>query len=247
MSRRLPGTRTRLAARAELEILGNIGQVGADVVIGDSEIGKMVRFGDKRSHFSGKIEPGDHVLKLESDDQVLWSMNITALAGTEYFLDSTHGGTVPPEVRQEDREPAELAEQQARLNPASPSSPADKLEGGGGQGELNEINWIYEPDQGLVLAAQQKKPVMMDFYTDWCGWCKKLDENVYSKRDIIDLSVRFISIKVNAEKYPETASRFRASGYPTIVFLNSDGTVNTRIAGYRNGGEFYSIMSKAAK
>jgi len=74
---------------AVLNIFGNKGQVGANVIVSGQRIGKMKRDGEARSHFSERILPGDHVVKLMGNGQELWSKEITAYESMEYFLDSS--------------------------------------------------------------------------------------------------------------------------------------------------------------
>ncbi len=93
-------------------------------------------------------------------------------------------------------------------------------------------------NDALKSAKEQDKKVIIDIYTDWCGWCKKMDADVYGKEDIKDLvSDNFIFYKLNAEgdekvtyngkQYTasDLASYFEVSGYPTTVFLEPNGKV----------------------
>ncbi len=64
---------------------------------------------------------------------------------------------------------------------------------------------------------------MIDVYTDWCGWCKKLDEDTYSAKSVIKLSEQFVPVKVNAETEGEQmafAQAYGITGFPTILFLD---------------------------
>jgi thioredoxin-related protein len=91
-------------------------------------------------------------------------------------------------------------------------------------------------DEALTLAAKQDKPLMVDFYTDWCGFCKKLDKITYADPVIAEyLKTHFIAVKVNAEskepfKLPSgqmtgssLAKSFNVSSYPAIWFLTPKG------------------------
>ena len=66
-----------------------------------------------------------------------------------------------------------------------------------------EIDWAPNLDKAQQLAIEKDKLVMVDFYTDWCGWCKELDKTVYTNRDVQQIAeVHFVSVKVDAEKSP---------------------------------------------
>ena len=128
-----------------------------------------------------------------------------------------------------------------------PSAPENKPYSSSGSQEGSDIRWLYDPDQVFKLAKMRKKPVMMDFYTDGNGQCKLLDSDVYSSKEIVDLSEQFIAVKVNAEKYPKEVSRYNVQGYPTVIFFDSGGSEKTRMNGFYDKNEFYKIMSQAAK
>src|SRR4029077_12479238 len=48
-----------------------------------------------------------------------------------------------------------------------------------------EINW-RDWNTGLAEAAASKRPVVVDVYTDWCGWCKRMEKDVYAREDVRD-------------------------------------------------------------
>jgi thiol:disulfide interchange protein len=83
---------------------------------------------------------------------------------------------------------------------------------------------------------------MVDFYTDWCGWCKELDANTYTAREVIDESQHFVSVKVNAEKRTDLAQRYRVEGFPTILWVDSGGNELDRLPGYAESREFAQFM-----
>ncbi len=56
---------------------------------------------------------------------------------------------------------------------------------------------LEEAEAALI---KQKKPVLIDVYTDWCGWCKEMDRKTYSNKQVIDyLQDKFYLVKVDAE------------------------------------------------
>jgi thioredoxin-related protein len=101
-------------------------------------------------------------------------------------------------------------------------------------------------DDGLKLASKANKPIMVDFYTDWCGWCKKLDKVTYADSTIAKyVKDHFIAVKINGEsketlKLPDgpmngvgVARSFGVRGYPCIWFLDSKGVKINNMSGYR--------------
>ncbi len=109
------------------------------------------------------------------------------------------------------------------------------------------INWSYTLAGGLALGQSSKKPLMVDFFAEWCGWCKKLDKDVYTDPEVIALSKNFVCVKVDTDKYGQDASKYGVQGLPTIVFINPDGTVIDKMVGYNPAPDFAANMKKALK
>ncbi len=117
------------------------------------------------------------------------------------------------------------------------------------------IDW-YDMKTGLEKAQRFNKPVIIKFYTDWCGWCTKMDKSTFSDQKVIDIMNRnFICIKYNPETDgnvlyknkshtpQEIKNTLRVSGYPSTVFL-SEGKLDrvSSISGYRSSDDFLSIL-----
>jgi len=94
-----------------------------------------------------------------------------------------------------------------------------------------EIQW-HEYEEGMALASSNNMPVMIDFYTEWCGYCRKMDDEVYVNDEVIELSKNFVNIKVDCYARPDLRQKYAIMGYPTIVFLNSNGDEVHRVLGY---------------
>jgi thiol:disulfide interchange protein len=104
--------------------------------------------------------------------------------------------------------------------------------------------------QALEMAKKEKKVVMIDFYTDWCGWCTKLDNDTYSKDNVKQvLKDKMVAIKINAEKGADksVAGKYKVRGYPTMVFVDGDGKEVGRLVGYRDANKFLKDIEKFTK
>lgn len=109
------------------------------------------------------------------------------------------------------------------------------------------VSWGYDLDSALKSAKQRGVPVMADFYTDWCGWCKKLDKDTYTDQKVNELSREFICVKVDCEKNRQAASRYSVRGFPTIIFFDPNGNEKKRITGYVNAATLSKTMEGLAK
>ena len=110
-------------------------------------------------------------------------------------------------------------------------------------------------NSGLKDAVAASKPVVVDVYTDWCTWCKRMDKDVYARADVRDyLSQHFVTVKLNAEyttparyqgkQYTSRtlAERFRVNGYPTTIFLRPAGDRPVNVPGYVDAERFLLIL-----
>ncbi len=102
----------------------------------------------------------------------------------------------------------------------------------------------------LAKAGTEKKPVMIDFYTDWCRWCDTLDAKTYSDARVSEfIQASIIPYKIDAEKGEgvEIAKKYEVRGYPTILLIASDGEEIDRIVGYAPPEEFLQKLDQYLK
>ena len=111
----------------------------------------------------------------------------------------------------------------------------------------DEITWIFKLQDALNLSAKTGRPVMADFYADWCGWCKKLDKDTYTDPDVITKSKYFVCVKLNADTARDESAKYKVRGLPTIVFLDAEGKVLDQIVGYTGPKDLADKMSGLLK
>ncbi len=64
-----------------------------------------------------------------------------------------------------------------------------------------EIHWITSMDELQAKMQQSPKKVFFDFYTNWCGWCKKMDVSTYQNSDVIKyINMNFYAVRFDAER-----------------------------------------------
>ncbi|MHB8636678.1 MAG: thioredoxin fold domain-containing protein [Fimbriimonadaceae bacterium] len=113
----------------------------------------------------------------------------------------------------------------------------------------SEIGWKKGYSAASSEAKASGKLMMIDFYTDWCGWCKKLDADTYPAPEVVKASESFIPIKLNAEKDADgirLAKKFKVNGYPTVLFIDGNEKLAYKIVGYAPPKDFAASMAKAA-
>ncbi len=132
------------------------------------------------------------------------------------------------------------------------------------------IQWLTW-EQALEKNKTQKRKFFVDVYTDWCGWCKRMDASTFSEKQIADfVNKNYYPVKFNAEMkedisfngktfsfvknggmrgYHELAAEITKGrlSYPTLVFLDENLEVIQSLPGYRESLEFEQIVTYFAK
>jgi thioredoxin-related protein len=134
---------------------------------------------------------------------------------------------------------------------SSPQAPAGKS---GDKDKPVTLEWTGL-DRAAAKASGEKKAILLDVYTDWCGWCKKMDKEVFVDPAVAGvLTGKFALAKVNGESKEEftfkgkktdgigIARTFGVRGYPSIIFLDSNGDMLTMIPGFLDAEQFLPVV-----
>ena len=119
--------------------------------------------------------------------------------------------------------------------------------------------WTDDYDAALKRASDEKKLVLADFSgSDWCGWCKKLDREVFDTKEFREgAKDKYVLLMVDspsdksllsegaAKRNPELVRKYRISGFPTVLLLDAKGEVVGK-TGYAAGGPAKYLDSLAA-
>lgn len=121
--------------------------------------------------------------------------------------------------------------------------------------ETETINW-YTWEEAVKIAEENPKKLFIDVYTDWCGWCKRMDATTFKDEEVIKfMNKNFYAVKFNAEQkadieYKGHTLKYIAQGrrgvhelaysllngqlsYPNFVYLDEEQRVITRSPGYK--------------
>jgi thiol:disulfide interchange protein DsbD len=114
------------------------------------------------------------------------------------------------------------------------------------------ISWENYSRESLVMAREERRPVFIDFYADWCEPCHELDAKTYSNPEVVRLARKFVMLKADLTAGDDPAvkalmERYRIRGVPTLIFLRPDGGEMTSLrgTGFVTAGTFLDRMTRA--
>jgi len=96
-------------------------------------------------------------------------------------------------------------------------------------------------ESALNSASQNNQLVFVKVYTDWCGWCKRMDSRTLGDESVIShLNENFVTLKIDAEKGegPEFSEAHKAKSFPTILFFAPNGELVHSFKGFKNTDNF---------
>jgi thioredoxin-related protein len=128
--------------------------------------------------------------------------------------------------------------------------------------EKEAINWITI-QEAEKLSKKHPRKIVIDVYTDWCGWCKKMDKSTFADKDVaVYVNKNFYAVKLDAETKEEIVLngktyRFDANsgvnqlaiellqgklGYPSTVYLDEKFNLLTPVMGYYDTKKFSNLL-----
>ncbi len=116
------------------------------------------------------------------------------------------------------------------------------------------LKW-YDFNTGQIEAKKENKYIMIDMYAVWCGWCKVMDKETFSNKNVSELLKKnFIAVRVDMDSRdminykgyklrPGEFSRlFGVQGLPSVVFLDSKGEYVDKVPGFVEADLFSKIL-----
>lgn len=128
-----------------------------------------------------------------------------------------------------------------------------------------KIEWMsMEEAYALTLTESTPKKIFIDVYTDWCGWCKRMDKATFQNPEVAAyMNEHYYNVKFDAEQkesieilgntfefvpqgnrgYHELAAALLNGkmSYPTVIFMNGKFEMLSPVPGYQEAGPFMDI------
>lgn len=123
-----------------------------------------------------------------------------------------------------------------------------------------QIKWM-KFEEAIAANEQDPKMILVDVYTDWCGWCKKMDKETFTDPQVINyLNQNFYAVKLNAEDTNRTfqfmgntyneaqmAAAMRVRSYPNFVIIEPKLQNIAQLPGYRKPEDFLAGLDDLIK
>jgi thiol:disulfide interchange protein DsbD len=137
------------------------------------------------------------------------------------------------------------------------TQPLSGIVASGGEGKHSDelpfrmIKSVADLDRDVAAAAQAGKPVMLDFYADWCVSCKEMEKFTFSEPAVHDALAGFVLLKADVTANDETDQalmrRFGIVGPPGTMFFAGERELRAlRLVGFEQADAFRARLQRAA-
>lgn len=119
------------------------------------------------------------------------------------------------------------------------------------QPEKAAIDWVDHRTRSIDSYHISDRPVIMEFYADWCAACKVLDDQTFKDPRVVEKSRAFVMVRVDCtspdDKSTALTERFKISGLPTVLFIGAGGQElnGLRIVGHLGPADMLEKMERA--
>lgn len=109
-----------------------------------------------------------------------------------------------------------------------------------------QISWRTDYEAARSAASAAHKPILVDFYAEWCGPCKAMQHDALENPTVMKMLQRVVCVRLDVDKGPELAKRFSVNAIPRTILLSSDGRqVMMDLEGYRDAEGFSTELGQA--
>ncbi|UCE49240.1 MAG: thioredoxin family protein [Phycisphaerales bacterium] len=106
------------------------------------------------------------------------------------------------------------------------------------------LRWFDSYQAGMNAAQARKRPALVKFEAEWCGWCKKLDSEVFAQPQIIKALERYVCIRVDVDRQRNVALAYKIRSLPRIVIVNVHNEIVGDWLGFRDAQAFSKSLEE---
>ena len=102
--------------------------------------------------------------------------------------------------------------------------------------------WYGSLEDASAEARGTNRPMLLDFWADWCVACKVMETEVYNDQTFVDAAQPFLTVRIDYDKKTAIARKYNVAALPTIVFTDSYGNEIFRYAGFMDVKTFSALL-----
>ena len=99
-------------------------------------------------------------------------------------------------------------------------------------------------DEALAQAQKERKPVVLDFFAEWCAPCQRMEKTTFIDERVKALLGRCVFLRIDTDEQPEISRRMNVEGLPDIRFVTPDGKVVKQLRSYQDAESFAEELGR---
>ena len=104
------------------------------------------------------------------------------------------------------------------------------------------VRWYTNVEEASSAALESNKPMMVDFWADWCEACEVMEKEVYNDPRFVNEAPRFLAVRIDFEKKQALARKYNVAALPTVIFTDSYGNELFRYRGFLDAKPLAELM-----
>lgn len=113
---------------------------------------------------------------------------------------------------------------------------------------VRKLDWLDKWETAVAASAEKRRPLIAAFSTEWCPYCKFMDERMFNQRNV-DTKLRdFVRLRIDCDRAENQAlmDKFGVRGFPTFVIFSSDGKEVLRFNEVASASELENLLLEAS-
>ncbi|GAA4318936.1 hypothetical protein GCM10023115_45010 [Pontixanthobacter gangjinensis] len=109
---------------------------------------------------------------------------------------------------------------------------------------LFATNWYTDLETAQKVAIASNKLIIVDFWADWCGPCKKMDRDVWGEEEVKTVLADYVPLRVDFDTQRQLVNQYGVRGIPYVVIMDANGKVLHNNLGYTDKNQTLRVLEK---